>query len=410
MIENSISMKHSVLGCTLRHSLSLIAVALAIHSCGGDSPGAPTGLSAPTLASPQDDAVATGRPSLTVNNASGGSGARTYDFQVALSEAALAGPADGLFTSATGIAEAAGRTAFEVNRDLQAGRRYFWRARAMQAGTAGPWSGTFRFRSEAGTNAPPVIQAINVSSRAEAGSEIEVSATVQDQEAATATLVFEWSATGGTFAGTGASVRWTAPSLAVPTAYDLTLTVIERYSVALPGGADETRENRTTGRATVHANDSTREVSALSTTFIDDFLHSERTPEFCVRNFSDSCPGKQAELSDIRQNRARFVNNPSASSMGPASILFYDSGSANRRPVPASQALFAELSAPCRFAATDRTTGQPGVAVGTCLLNLIYESFQWRLCDSRFQSPSLSPSGVAARTSTISGAMNTISR
>ena len=405
-------MKYRVKGCTLRHSLSLVAIALAIQSCGGKSPNAPTALSAPTLAAPQDDAVATGRPSLTVNNATGGSGARTYDFQVALSEAALTGPPDGLFTSGSGLGEGAGgRTSFEVNRDLQPNRRYFWRSRALQGGTTGPWSGTFRFRSESGTNAPPVIQSISAGSRAEAGSEIEVSATVQDQEATTATLVFEWSATGGTFAGTGASVRWTAPNGTVPTAYDLTLTVIERYTVALSGGGEETRENRSTGRTTVHVNDSTREISALSTTFIDDFLHSERTPEFCVRNFSDSCPGKRAELSDIQQNRARFVNNPGASSMGPASILFYDSGSTSRRSVPASQALFAELTASCRFAATDKTTGQAGVAVGTCLLNHIYENFQWRLCDSRFVTASLTPSTTTgATTSTISGAIQKFSR
>jgi hypothetical protein len=397
--------------CRIRKSISFLVVALSIHSCGGGPPGSPTNLSAPTLVSPPDDAVATGRPSLTVNNvSSGGSGARTYDFQVAPSETALTGPPDGLFASASGIAEGGGgRTSFEVNRDLQANRRYFWRARAVRSGTAGPWSNTFRFRSEGGVNAPPVIQAINVGNRAEAGSEIEVSATVQDQEATTATLAFEWTATGGSFAGTGASVRWSAPNASTPTAYDLSLTVIERYSVALPGGGDETRENRSTGRATVHVNDSSREVTSLATTFVDDFLHSERTPEFCVRNFSDSCPGKRQELSDIQQNRARFVNNPTASSMGPASITFFDTSNTPRTAVPASQATYAELTASCRFAATDKATGQPGVAVGTCLLTNVYENFQWRLCDSRFLAPNLSPS-TAVRPPTISGAMNNLSR
>jgi len=186
--------------------------------------------------------------------------------------------------------------------------------------------------------------------------------------------------------------------------------VIERYPVALPGGGDETRENRATSRATVRVNDSSREITSLATTFIDDFLHSERTPEFCVRNFSDSCPGKAEELSDIRTNRARFVNNPSASSMGPSSITFFDVASASKRvQVPASLATYAELTASCRFAATDRTTGQSSVAVGTCLLTGVYESFQWRLCDSRFLAPSLTPSGARA-SSTISGALATFAR
>jgi hypothetical protein len=388
--------------------LAPAALVLASHACGSDSPNSPSQpLAAPTLAAPLDDSVAAGRPTLTVNNATGGSGARSYDFQVALSEGALSGPPDGLFTSATGIVESTGRTSFQVSRDLQANNRYFWRARAVQAGAPGPWSGTFRFRSETGVNAAPVIQSINGATRAEAGSETEISATVQDQESLPSSLTYEWTATGGSFAGTGATVRWTAPAVTTPSAYDLTLTVIERYTVALAGGGSETRENRSTARATIRVNDSTREVTALATTFVDDFLHSERTPEFCVRNFSDSCPGKREELSDIQQNRARFVNNPGASSMGPSSIVFYDSGSTTRRtPVPASQAVYAELTAACRFAAFDKTTGQNGIAVGTCLLTNVYENFQWRLCDSRFTTPSLSPSGGAGATSTISGALH----
>jgi len=413
MMEAFISMgPHSARSCRLSQVIALLLAALSTHACGGDPPGSPSGnLTAPSLASPQDDAVTAGRPALTVNNATGGSGARTYDFQVALSEAALSGPADGLFTSASGLAEGSGgRTSFQVNRDLQANRRYFWRARALQGTTAGPWSSAFRFRSEAGVNAAPVIQAINVNSRAEAGAEIEVNVTVTDQEATTATLVFEWSATGGTFSGSGATVRWQAPAIASPAAFDLNVTVIERYPVALPSGGEETRENRTSGRATVRVNDSSRELTALGTTFIDDFLHSERTPEFCVRNFSDSCPGKAEELSDIRTNRARFINNPSASNMGPTSITFFDVASSSRRvQVPASQSTYAELTASCRFAATDRSTGQSSVAVGTCFLTGVYESFQWRLCDSRFLAPSLTPNTTRGR-STISGALATFAR
>jgi hypothetical protein len=370
----------------LRRYAASCAVTLLAVSCGGNGPNTPTpGLTAPTLSSPPDDSIATGRPALTVNNASSPSGPRTYDFQVAVSEAGLTGPADALFASASGIAEGSGgRTSFAITRDLQTGRRYYWRSRAVQGGTIGPWSSTFRFRTELGVNAPPVIQSITVSNRAESRAEIEVIAVVQDQETTPANLVYEWAATGGTLAGSGASVRWTVPAVSAPTAHDLTLTVIERYTVAVPG-ADEARENRVSGKATVHVNDSPREITALATTFIDDFLHSERTPEFCVRNFSDSCSGKQEELRDIRDNRARFVNNPAASSMGTASIAFYDTGDiVRRKPVLPAQAGFAELLAPCRFSSTLKTTGAPSLAVGTCQLTHVYENWQWRQCDSRF--------------------------
>ena len=385
---------HNLRGSRAGRYISSLAVALLLNSC-GKSPNAPSNtLSAPTLSSPQDDAIATGRPSLTVNNpAPTNGGARTYDFQVAASEAALAGASDGLFAAATGIAEGSGgRTSFEVPSVPQPGRRYFWRARAVQSGTTGPWSSTFKFRTEFVANLAPVIQAITVDSRAESRVELDVTAVVQDQETSPANLVYEWTATGGTVTGTGASVRWLMPAITAPTALDLNLTVIERYTVAVPGGADETRENRVSGKATVHVNDSLREVTDLATTFIDDFLHSERTPEFCVRNFTDNCPGKQEELGDIRANRANFVNNPAASSMGPGSLNFYDNGSSRRTQVPPSQAGFAELLAPCSFAATNKATGASGLAIGTCQLTAVYENFQWRLCDSRFlAAPSLTP-------------------
>jgi hypothetical protein len=357
-----------------------------------DAPVVPSAaLGAPTLSSPEDDAVASVHPVLTVNNvAPAPTGSRTYDFQVADTESAFAGPADALAASASGVPEGSnGRTSFQIARDLRTGRRYFWRARVVQSGTAGAWSGTFRFRTEAGSNPAPVIQNISAAPRAEPGESVPVSAVVQDQETNPATLVYEWTAAGGSFAGTGASVQWTAPGVNGPSSYDLTLTVIERYTVAAAGGGDETRENRTVGKATVRVNDSTREITNVSTTFIDDFLHSERSPDYCVRNFSDSCSGKWDELNDIREVRRLFVSDPARSSMGTGSIAFFDAGS-TRRPVPAAQAAFAEFRALCRFAATSRTTGAFGIMTGTCQLTHIYENWQWRQCESHFLNPSSS--------------------
>jgi hypothetical protein len=380
-----------------RAAFAFIAVLCLDAACGGNSnsPNNPTpGSSVPTLSSPPDDAVATGRPSLTVNNVSSGAGARTYDFQVAESEAALAGPVEGLFASATGIAEGAGgRTNYDVPRDLSAGTRYFWRARVVQGGAPGAWSNMFRFRTDFSGNAPPVIQAITVSSRAEASTQLDVSAVAQDQETSPANLIYEWSSTAGSFSGSGASVRWVVPAINTPTAVDLTLTVVERYTVPVAGGGVETRENRVSKTTTVHANDSSREITVLATTFIDDFIHSERSPEFSVRNFSNSCQGKQDELSDIRDNRRLFVIDPAQSSLGTGSIGFYDTGNVARRiAVPPSQAGFAEFLAPCRFTSTRISTGRVEVASGTCRLTTVYEDWQWRLCDSNF----LTGSGLTA--------------
>jgi hypothetical protein len=373
--------------------LASAAAALLLLSCGGATPAAPSGgPAAPTLSSPEDDSVAPAHPVLTVNNvATPVNTARTYDFQVAETESALTGPADALFAAATGVREGSnGRTSFQIDRDLRSGRRYFWRARAVQSGTAGAWSRAFRFRTEAGANTPPVIQSLTAPARAEARDDVPVSAVVQDRETNPASLVYEWSAPGGSFAGAGSSVRWTVPAVTFPTAVDLTLTVIERYTVAVAGGGEEARENRATGKTTVHVNDSSLEITALSTTFIDDFLHSDRSPEYCVRNFTDTCAvGKQSELNDVRDDRRLFINDPARSSMGSASIAFYDAAS-TKRPVPASQAAFADLRAPCRFAATSRTTGEFGIAIGTCQLTHVYENWQWRQCESHFLNPTSS--------------------
>jgi len=368
----------------------LFAVSLFLTGCGGSNPSSPSPptitSSAPTLSSPADDAVTAARPSLVVNNVgSGQTAGRTYDFQVADSLSALTGPETGLFAAQTGVPEGAnGRTSYDLSKDLQAGLRYYWRARATQSGAAGPWSSAFRFRTAIGSNTPPVIQSITTSARAEANTDIDVAAIVQDQETSPANLTYEWSSTGGVFSGSGASVRWRVASVTGPTAYDLTLTVIEKYTVAVDGGGVEMRENRVSGKTTVHVNDSPTEVSGLAFTFLDDFIHSERTPEFCVRNFSDNCPGKQAELSDVRANRAMFIIDPSRSSVGFGPPSFYDSV-ARRQVVQPDKSSFAETFDPCSFAATNLATRVFGIAVGTCQLTAVYENFQWRLCDSHFQ-------------------------
>src|SRR5205814_4991471 len=108
--------------------------------------------------------------------------------------------------------------------------------------------------------------------------EIAVTAVVHDQETSPENLVYEWSATGGSFAGTGAMVRWIAPAVSGPSAFDLTLTVIERYTVAVPGGGQEAHENRVTGTTTVQVNDSSREMTERAANLSDETVHTARVP------------------------------------------------------------------------------------------------------------------------------------
>ena len=363
--------------------LAVLACA-ALLSSACPAPSAPSNsLPAPTLAAPLDDTIAALPPLLTVNNVvSTAAGARTYDFQVADNQSALSGSGSSLLASATGVAEGQSQTSYRLDAGLQAVKRYYWRARATQGGAAGAWSSVFRFQTAGVPNNPPVIQSlVQNTDRAEVNGEIQLTAVVQDQETSPASLIYEWTATGGSFIGSGASVAWRAPGAATSATHDLTLTVVERYTAIDVDGRSQTRENRTNGSVKAHLNNSGDELSLLALTFLDDFVHSERSPAFCVRNFSDSCRGKQDELNDITANRAEFVNDPSQSSFSIRSISYNTSGNV------ATGATFATVLAPCNFAAKRLSNGAFGIARGTCRLTNVYENWQWRLCESNFIDP-----------------------
>jgi hypothetical protein len=243
---------------------------------------------------------------------------------------------------------------------------------------AGPWSASFRFRTDVVSNPAPVIVSLTANSnRVEGGADVDLTAVVQDQETVAAALTYEWTAPGGSFIPNGATARWRAPAGAPPGSYALTLTVIERYTAVDVDGRQESRENRTSASTTVNVNNSEREIADLVMTFLDDFVHSDRTPEFCVRNFSDNCAGKSWELDDIRNNRASFTIDPAASTFSVSSISF------DTRTAPTK----ATVLAPCFFASTVKASGKYDPARGTCRLITVYESSRWRLCESWFDPP-----------------------
>jgi polyisoprenoid-binding protein YceI len=87
-------------------------------------------------------------------------------------------------------------------------------------------------------NNQPVIESLAVRNArprapanfADVSDTIEVTAQVRDDETAAAQLQFQWSATNGTFSGTGATVTWTPDaSAATPLDVTITLRVVERY-------------------------------------------------------------------------------------------------------------------------------------------------------------------------------------
>jgi hypothetical protein len=225
-------------------------------------------------------------------------------------------------------------------------------------------------------NTPPVIESITVSSdRVDADQHLDVTALVHDGETPLDQLTYSWSAApvSGTFTGAGAAVKWHAPKQqTTPDLYTLTLTVTESYT-----SAGQPKRNQVSLSAQVHYNDSSAEVTALASQFLADFGTFEVSPEQCVRNFSNSCRGKQDELGQIQGNRANYHIQSSAFA---ATKTTFDSARTA-----------GTIEGPCVFEDVPNS-GQPNAGrreriSGTCFMTTVYENFRWLLCDSLFLPP-----------------------
>ncbi|HXV60796.1 MAG TPA: hypothetical protein VEK15_08885 [Vicinamibacteria bacterium] len=130
--------------------------------CGDDSPSGPSApsgprsanpssphaqtdltLTAPTLRAPaMGEAVKELQPELEIGNAQGGSGPRTYIFELALDSAFQE-----MAVTESGVTEGLGGiTKWRVIEPLEAETKYYWRATAVSGGGAGPSSETWEFR------------------------------------------------------------------------------------------------------------------------------------------------------------------------------------------------------------------------------------------------------------------------
>lgn len=133
----------------------------------------------------------------------------------------------------------------------------------------------------------------------------------------------------------------------------------------------------------IRVNDGLREMRQLAETFLGDFIVSTNSAEFCVRNFTDSCRGKQAELEDIQQNREDFTILTSQSTYTVTEVHLNSGWLPCTAPAgPASCAL---VRAPSRFVSINKHTNRTEIAPGTAVISGIFEQNQWRLCDSQYE-------------------------
>jgi hypothetical protein len=230
-------------------------------------------------------------------------------------------------------------------------------------------------------NQPPVISSIAIEpDRIEVNGEVSVQAHVQDAETPVENLIYEWEADGGTFSGEGASVTWRAPEDAeTPADYALRLTIREVYGT--PDAAGVRPEHRVTASSpAVRVHDSPRELREMALRFLHDFADSGVSADECVREFSDSCRGKESEREDIEENREHFRILSSS--------LDFD------RVDIASDGMSAEMTVECEFRSRIRkcpddemgcVEGSIEEVEGDCDLTAIYEDRRWWLCDSSFR-------------------------
>jgi hypothetical protein len=236
-------------------------------------------------------------------------------------------------------------------------------------------------------NLAPVIDAINADAdRTEVNTDVSLTAIVKDQETSLDQLKFEWKADAGTFSGEGPSVKWRAPAdITTPVDYTIALTVTETYGAPDSFGV-RPRNVATASASPIRVHNSPKELGDMGVLFLSDFASSSTSSSTCLRNFSDSCPGKKEEKIDIDSNREYL------------DIL---SSSINLRSVTiGSSRTTAKMSIACAFTSRIVKCPPPGPdssacvvgavesVKGDCSLTGVYEQRRWWLCDSHFNGAS----------------------
>jgi hypothetical protein len=142
---------------------------------------------------------------------------------------------------------------------------------------------------------------------ADLGETVAVTAKVHDDETAADQLQYVWTATAGTFSGTGANVMWQAPSAAAtPAEVTITLKVVEKY-----GSPAASFQHEVTGTEKLSLHDSIKEVGDMARQFLLDFSDTHlKDADYIMRNFSsERCPNPkdvQAERSDVTNHFTNF--------------------------------------------------------------------------------------------------------
>jgi hypothetical protein len=251
-----------------------------------------------------------------------------------------------------------------------------------------PSGGNRPTNSDPPANTKPTIDSISAQGRrakqpprfADVRESIDVSATVRDPETPVDELTYQWTATLGTFNGTGRTVTWTAPdTIDNSTVVTLTLKVIENFGH--PGQA-KIFSHDTTSTVTVVLHDSTKEVGDMSVRFLTEFSKPQTNKDWrdVMRDFKrEVCPVPSEyddERRSVEDHIANYVMN--SYSIGSAGVVVSFGGMC-----PFNLPGDACSSARVMWSSTGP---KGGTTRGTNHLSAVYSSTdqRWWLCSSRY--------------------------
>jgi hypothetical protein len=244
-------------------------------------------------------------------------------------------------------------------------------------------------------NTAPVITSITVQGTrrnepanfADVGETVPVTAAVTDAETNVDLLQYNWTATLGTFTGTGARVSWVAPAtVGQPTAVTITLEVVERFGT--------NQQNTVSRTATVALHDSIKEVGDMSVRFLTEFSRPQFNQDVndIMRDFKASvCPVPGEVTGEADQVRNHFQNFVMLNyDIQPARVTVDFGGTCIDGFGPLRGDACAAV--PVMWNSTDRRDNTTSTTRGTDYLTAMFVAAEnrWWLCSSRFPpSPTL---------------------
>jgi hypothetical protein len=252
-------------------------------------------------------------------------------------------------------------------------------------------------------NNKPVIESITVQGTrprqpanfADLGELIAVSAKVRDDETAPDQLGYSWTATAGTFTGTGANVTWQAPAIApvtveglTPATVTITLTITEKFGH--PGGP-LSFEQTVWHPVSVALHDSVKEVGDMSRQFLLDFSDTNiKDANYIMRNFGSAatCP----EPGEVEGEREQVITHFTFFRMqnfniGAAAVTVNFGGSC---PI-AGRRGDACASVPVFWDSIDTRNNRRTPTAGTDVIAAAYsrKDLRWFLCASNYDGRNL---------------------